>query len=215
MLPNTNSETVWYVDTGDRCEVLCKDGNYYLLLYPFLATGKYVVAYVPTTIVDLNGEVLSSDKYYKINKEVVLKDQVILYHNASTQSLIGSSGMDNKIRATLDTNNVVRILFEKDDFYFVKTDSVSGFAEKSKVDQQRVPEDDAGEDPKPPAQNELGDVNGDGLISEADGKLILQYSAKLSMLTDAQLICADMDGNGKVNAADAAKIFIYLKNSNN
>lgn len=52
----------------------------------------------------------------------------------------------------------------------------------------------------------LGDVNADGLVNAADALLVLKHAAKISELTETQLLVADMDGNSKYDAADALKI---------
>lgn len=50
---------------------------------------------------------------------------------------------------------------------------------------------------------DLGDVDGDGLVTAADARLILRRSARLIDFTDEQDWLADVDDDGNVTAADA------------
>lgn len=52
----------------------------------------------------------------------------------------------------------------------------------------------------------IGDVNDDGRITAADARLVLRASAKLTVLTDEQMMVADADGSGVITASDARKI---------
>lgn len=52
----------------------------------------------------------------------------------------------------------------------------------------------------------LGDVNEDGKVTAADALYVLQYSAELRTLTEAQKKRADYNKDGKVSAIDARKI---------
>ena len=49
----------------------------------------------------------------------------------------------------------------------------------------------------------MGDVNGDGVVTAADARLILRRSAKLVKFTMEQDALADVNNDGKVTAADA------------
>lgn len=51
-----------------------------------------------------------------------------------------------------------------------------------------------------------GDVNNDGIISNADVELIEQYIAGLELFDSYQKIAADVDGNGKISMADVITI---------
>lgn len=35
MLPDSTSKTVWEIWANDELDVICEDGNYYLVMYPF------------------------------------------------------------------------------------------------------------------------------------------------------------------------------------
>ena len=52
----------------------------------------------------------------------------------------------------------------------------------------------------------MGDVDLDGMVASADARLALRAAVKLEKLTDAQILAADMNGDGKVTAADATEI---------
>lgn len=49
----------------------------------------------------------------------------------------------------------------------------------------------------------LGDVNGDGVLTAQDARLILRYVASLEQFSAGQLAASDIDSDGKVTAADA------------
>jgi len=51
-----------------------------------------------------------------------------------------------------------------------------------------------------------GDVNGDGVISNADADLILQYSTLMTDLDQYQKIAADVNGDGKVTTLDSLMV---------
>lgn len=55
----------------------------------------------------------------------------------------------------------------------------------------------------------MGDVNGDGVITAADSRLVLRYSSKTETPTDKQFVLGDVDGNGKITAADARSLLNY------
>lgn len=55
-------------------------------------------------------------------------------------------------------------------------------------------------------EKEIGDVNGDGILSVSDATLIQKYAASLNELTPEQLEVADFNGDGTVNVIDATAI---------
>lgn len=130
-LPKADSRDIWWVDKDDKLEVFCKDGDYYLVLYPFLNTGKHVLAYVQTSAVSASN-IPDAFAFYK-NEIARTNTQATLYHNPSTDVLTGSSGSNQTQRALLSKGQEVTILFEKDGFYCVQTESDTGFVEKGKI----------------------------------------------------------------------------------
>jgi len=48
----------------------------------------------------------------------------------------------------------------------------------------------------------LGDVNGDGQVNEADVTLLREYLAGRALLSDGQILAADLDQDGRVTSAD-------------
>ena len=52
----------------------------------------------------------------------------------------------------------------------------------------------------------MGDVNGDGIITAADARLILRRAARIITFTMEQDALADVDKDGKITAADARKV---------
>lgn len=55
-----------------------------------------------------------------------------------------------------------------------------------------------------------GDVDGDGKLTAADARMILQYLAGIRTLTVSQWLRADFDGDYKISATDARKILRTL-----
>lgn len=52
----------------------------------------------------------------------------------------------------------------------------------------------------------MGDINGDGMVTAIDARLVLQHVAGLRELDENPLVLADMNGDGKVSAVDARYI---------
>ena len=130
-LPSVNSGDIWWVDKNDKLQVFCKDGDYYLVLYPFNNTGKHIIAYVPSSAVNTSSVPNASD-FYK-NEIVRAKSSANLYHNPSTDTLIGASGSNQTVRATVSKGQELTVLFEKDGFYCVRISNDIGFIEKNKI----------------------------------------------------------------------------------
>lgn len=202
MLPDISSNTVWYADTADRVIILCEDGDFYLLLYPFLSTGRYVIGYLPKDIVKPDTEIRSAEDYYNINRVALLSEDTNAYHNPSVLPLMNGS-TDERVRAVFNKEDTVRVLFALDGYYFAVGDSQSGFIDMNAA--VFIKEEDT--------LDMLGDLNADGCVTEEDGILILKYSVGLVKLSNEQLSHADTDLNGIINAADAARIFINIKKS--
>ena len=55
-----------------------------------------------------------------------------------------------------------------------------------------------------------GDVNADGTVDVTDAELVYNYSIGVGELTEAELILADMDGDGHITAKDAAMIYAII-----
>jgi len=135
-LPSTSSNSVWWTDKNDKVQVLCRDNGFYLVMYPFNQTGKHVLSYVPTSVVDVSGNVPDASNFYQ-NIPATALQATFMYHNPSTDSLIGASGADNCIRARISKGEEVKILFEKDGFYCVRTSNDTGFVEKNALCQHK------------------------------------------------------------------------------
>ncbi len=56
------------------------------------------------------------------------------------------------------------------------------------------------------AQNIVGDIDGDLLITADDAKMVLDASANLMSLSLAQMYAADIDSDGIITATDARMI---------
>ena len=51
-----------------------------------------------------------------------------------------------------------------------------------------------------------GDANGDGLITAADARIVLQVSAKIRTVSGPFILANDFDSNGVLSAGEARKI---------
>lgn len=193
MLPDSSSQEVWYIAEDDELQVLCRDGNYYLVLYPFNYTGKFVAAYVPMDSVNLTGEVPDAEDYYRLLSVGMVKNNVAVYHNASEDSLIGADNSENKVRAELNAGDKIDVLFADGDYLFIRTDKVTGYVSKSDIMYDEK-------------QTEPGDVNGDGAVDAGDAGLILRYDAGLITLTAEQIKNGDINGDSVTDAGDAGLI---------
>ena len=56
--------------------------------------------------------------------------------------------------------------------------------------------------PYPLAEAQRGDLNSDGVVSIADAVLLCRFLTGQTALTDSQMICADLNSDKKLNAAD-------------
>ena len=64
----------------------------------------------------------------------------------------------------------------------------------------------------------MGDVNGDGVIDQADVDLVAKAAIELVTLTDEQKLVADFNENGRIDVTDVAEISLLvgqLEESNN
>ena len=192
MLPDSSSQTVWEIWGNDELQVLCRDGDYYLVLYPFEYTGKFIAAYVPVDAVSLNNSVPSSENYYNVLSDGIINKDTTVYHNASEDDIQGSSG-NHKVRGTLSKNDKVTVLFEDGDFAFIRTDNITGYVLKSSITYESP-------------EQLLGDINGDGVADAGDAGMILRYDVGLIKLTSEQIKNGDVNGDGITDAGDAGVI---------
>ena len=58
--------------------------------------------------------------------------------------------------------------------------------------------------------NDMGDVNGDGVISNIDALMLLQAIHDKYNMNAEQFARADLDGNGKLEAFEALRILQYI-----
>ena len=64
------------------------------------------------------------------------------------------------------------------------------------------------------AANKLGDINGDSTVDNTDLELLNSYLAKTVDLTEAQLMAADVNGDGILSVGDAENIRLYVLGHN-
>lgn len=124
-LPSKSSDTVWWVDKGDKLEVIAQESDFYLVLYPFNNSGKHVLGYVHASAVNASS-IPNGNKVY-LNDEATINKECVLYHNPSTSKLIGASGSEQTQRALLHKGESIMVLFEKDGFYCVQSSTDTGF----------------------------------------------------------------------------------------
>ena len=63
--------------------------------------------------------------------------------------------------------------------------------------------------PEPPAQQILGDIDGDGNVTSADALSVLRMSASLEEYTPDIIPVADVDGDENITSADALDILRF------
>mgnify|MGYP003316630632 CR=1 FL=1 len=61
-----------------------------------------------------------------------------------------------------------------------------------------------------PASQIIGDINGDGTITNKDRFLLNRYLANMAGYTSINKTVADINGDGKLNNKDASLLFQYL-----
>ncbi|MEK7169907.1 MAG: dockerin type I repeat-containing protein, partial [Patescibacteria group bacterium] len=59
----------------------------------------------------------------------------------------------------------------------------------------------------------LGDVNGDGLITSEDAGIVNDILSSARIPTEAQIVEADVSGDGEITATDSAEILAYLQDT--
>lgn len=209
MLPNTSSQTVWEVWENDDLEILCKDGNFYLVMYPFLNTGKFVCAYVSENAISAYKTIPDASNFYDINKDAtVVNSNTYLYHNPSDSSLMSNANVDKKVRATLDIDTKCQVLFEKEGYYFIKTENgITGFTKATDIiiTNNTVPTQNPTN-----TTNKIGDADNDGSITIKDATLTQSFVAH-SISEDAiNLNSADVDADKILTIKDATLIQEYV-----
>lgn len=60
-----------------------------------------------------------------------------------------------------------------------------------------------------PAEDGIGDLNGDGFADSLDAAAILKYDAGISSFDEQQLVSGDVNFDGSVDSLDAAKVLKY------
>ncbi len=58
------------------------------------------------------------------------------------------------------------------------------------------------------AENAKGDINGDGYITSADGRIVLRYAAGMDIPSAEEKASADMNGDGKITTEDVKLILV-------
>lgn len=64
---------------------------------------------------------------------------------------------------------------------------------------------------RPPPCGNMGDVDGDGMVTPVDADLVARYVANIITLTPEQLARADVDGSGEVDVFDGMMIAQYVE----
>ena len=203
MLPNASSQTVWEIWKDDDLQVICKDGSYYLVMYPFLSTGKFVCAYVPVSTVSTSADIPNATNFY-LNQKATVKANSDIYHNPSDGSLLSNSGEDKKVRATVTKGENCQILFADGDYYFIKTDSnLTGFIKQANLTtKSNIIESGS--------SNICGDVDNNGKVGLSDAIALSRYLLGRMTSSQIQLSAADTNKDGNVDIKDVVIIQRYL-----
>lgn len=75
---------------------------------------------------------------------------------------------------------------------------------------EMTPTDVVDPEPSPAPTYELGDINGDGVVTTTDARTILMYSLGQITLTDEQMVIADFNEDGNVSTVDVREMLKQL-----
>lgn len=134
LLPSTSSKTtmglsVDEVYKDDVCKIICKDGDFYLIEYPYVNWN--VFSYVSTAAFSNVSGVPDASEVYS-NISAVTNKSTSVYHRPSTDKMISSNGNgDLTLIDTMSKGRTVTVLFEYDGYYYIRTSSYTGFVAKS------------------------------------------------------------------------------------
>lgn len=119
---------------NDKCIILCKDGNYYLGFFPYGASDATVtngfLGYIPTNAFSSALNVPAASNYY-LNIDAHATSSVKVYHRPGTTS-IGTNGKYTSFES-LSSGQAVKVLFELNGYYCVKTSNSVGFVNKNSI----------------------------------------------------------------------------------
>ncbi len=148
LLPNSSASTlkgqgVW---AGDKLQVLCKDGDYYLCLIPWGGTTtdkkNGVLLYIKASDITVTGTVPSAADYYTMNLDGSYNATVI----SDTKLYYKPDGGENKVMYNnteippklITADTPIRVLFKMNGYLCVQTDKYTGFAAESAVKRNGV-----------------------------------------------------------------------------
>lgn len=143
-LPSASSATLLNIGgtyKDDIMQVLCKDGDFYLCLFPWNGTTvtkeNGVLMYFDVDDIQVNGNVPTAAEFYSLNptgeeNAVVISDTKIYYKpdgGANPVKYNGNAVAEN----TVSTGTRIRVLFEMEGYYCIQTDKFTGFVTKNSV----------------------------------------------------------------------------------
>lgn len=144
LLPSSSSGTIFNTGgtyAGDVMQVLCRDGDYYLCLFPWNGTTttkeNNVLLYFKASDIVANSTVPTAAEYFSLNptgKEnaVVLTDTVAHYRPDGGATPVKYNGVAAP-QNSVSKDARVKVLFEMDGYYCIRTDKFTGFVAKNTV----------------------------------------------------------------------------------
>ena len=143
-LPSSSSGTLFNIGgsyKNDVMQILCKDGDYYLCLFPWNASTttkeNAVMLYFKASEITANGSVPSAAECFSMNptgkaNATVLTNTKIYYRPDGGAKPVTYGGK-TAAEATVTSGMRIRVLFEMEGYYCVQTDKNTGFVSKSSV----------------------------------------------------------------------------------
>lgn len=143
-LPSSSSGTLFNIGgsyKNDVMQILCKDGDYYLCLFPWNASTttkeNAVMLYFKTGEIAANGSVQSAKEYFSMNptgkaNATVLTNTKIYYRPDGGARPVSYNGK-TAAEATVTSGMRIKVLFEMEGYYCVQTDKNTGFVSKSSI----------------------------------------------------------------------------------
>lgn len=133
LLPSTSSKTtmglsVDEVYKDDECKIICRDGDFYLIEYPYASWN--VFSYVSTSAFSSVSGVPDAAAVYS-NISAVTNKSAPVYHRPSTAKINSTYNGDLTLIDTIFSGKAVTVLFEYGGYYYIRTSTYTGFVEKS------------------------------------------------------------------------------------
>ena len=131
---------------GDQVQILCRDGDFYLCLFPWggevVTFANGALLYIKTDTFTVTGNIPTSSECFTMNptgKEngTILSNAVLRFRPDGGVKPIQYNGVSREQTVNKDTR--VKVLFEMNGQYCIQTDKYTGFVDKSAVKLDSVP----------------------------------------------------------------------------